>query len=179
VLPTTSFISHFQFFYSSIENPKSKIQNPTDTSLKKECNCRRVLPTTSFITHFQFCNSSIENLKSKIENSTDPSFKKEWNCRSVLPTTSFISHFQFFNSSIENLNDYWYHFKKECNCRPVNPTTSFISHFQFFNRKSKIQNPKPSDCWLMTADDRNLDRKFSAPSSFRNTVEAPPVLFHH
>ena len=31
----------------------------TDTSLKKECNCRPGLPTTSFITHFQFFNSSI------------------------------------------------------------------------------------------------------------------------
>src|SRR4028119_1068283 len=76
----------------------------TDTSLKKECNCRHVLPTTSFITHFQFFNSSI--LQSKIllipfkKKNATTSLKKECNYRPVLPTTSFITHFPFFNSSI-------------------------------------------------------------------------------
>ena len=124
----------------------------TDTSLKKECNCRSVLPTTSFITHFQFFlqffNYSILQLfNSSIQNPTDTSLKKECNCRPVFATTSFISHFQFFNSSIKNRkskieNPTDTSLKKECNCRSVLPTTSFISHFQFFNRKSKIENRK-------------------------------------
>jgi hypothetical protein len=75
----------------------------TDTSKKKEGNCRPVLPTTSFLTHFQFCNSAILqffNRKLKIENPTDTSLKKEGNCKAVLPTTSFITHFPFCNSAI-------------------------------------------------------------------------------